>query len=143
MKYLLDASSFILLIKKADAKTAIECFKDSLILDLTFYEVGNAIWKESLLTNYLTHKQAEQLGTLAQTILAKISQITNESEDFQKILEVARTEKLSYYDSSYIYSAKKTGLSFVTEDKELKLKAKKYTTIHAIGDLLSMGKFSE
>jgi len=110
----------------------------SLILDLTFYEVGNAIWKESTLANYLTQKEAEQIGILTQTVLAKINQVTNEPEDFRKILEIARTEKLSYYDSSYIYSAKKTGLSLVTEDKALATKAKKYVDICTVAELLPM-----
>ena len=56
MKYLLDASAFILLIKKADIDSTVQCLENSLFLDLTFYEVGNAIWKESSLTKFLTPK---------------------------------------------------------------------------------------
>ncbi len=54
MKYLLDASSLMLLIKKADVESTVACLKDSLILDLTFYEIGNAVWKESTLLKFLT-----------------------------------------------------------------------------------------
>jgi predicted nucleic acid-binding protein len=137
MKYLLDASAFILLIKNADVKSTVECLQDSLILDLTFYEVGNAIWKESTLTKFLTPKEAEKLGTLAQTVLAKINRVTSEAEAFQKILEIAQTEKLSYYDSSYLYSAKETNLPLITEDKELRTKAQKYVDTRTVSTLLS------
>ena len=132
MKYLLDASAFILLIKNADVTSTVEHLQDSMILDLTFYEVGNAIWKESTLTKFLTPKEAEKLGTMAQTVLAKTNRVKSEAEAFQKILEIAQTEKLSYYDSSYVYSAKETGLTLITEDKELGTKARKYVDVRTV-----------
>jgi predicted nucleic acid-binding protein len=137
MKYLLDASAFILLIKKADIDSTVQCLENSLVLDLTFYEVGNAIWKESGLTKFLTPKEAEKLMTTAETVLANINRVTNEAKDFQKILKIAQTEKLSYYDSSYVYSAKETGLQLVTEDKELGTKARKYVDAITVSALLA------
>ena len=137
MKYLLDASAFILLIKKADIDSTVQCLENSLVLDLTFYEVGNAIWKESSLTKFLTPKEAEKLMTTAETVLANINRVTNEAKDFQKILRIAQTEKLSYYDSSYVYSAKETGLQLVTEDKELRTKARKYVDAITVSALLA------
>ena len=137
MKYLLDASAFILLIKKADIDSTVQCLENSLVLDLTFYEVGNAIWKESSLTKFLTPKEAEKLMTTAETVLANINRVTNEAKDFQKILKIAQTEKLSYYDSSYVYSAKETGLQLVTEDKELRTKARKYVDAITVSALLA------
>jgi predicted nucleic acid-binding protein len=137
MKYLLDASAFLLLIKKADIKLAIECLRDSSVLDLTFYEIGNAIWKESILTKFLTPEQAEKLGTMAQTVLAKINRIASETEAFQKILEIAKNENLSYYDSSYVHYAKETDLPLITEDKDLRMKARKYVEVRTVAALLS------
>jgi len=137
MKYLLDASSLMLLIKKADVKLTVECLQDSLILDLTFYEVGNAVWKESDLLKFLTPEEAKRLGTMAQTVLAKIDQVTNEGEDFQKILEIAQDEKLSFYDSSYVFFAKQRGLPLVTEDKKLEMKAKKHVAVRTLATLFS------
>jgi predicted nucleic acid-binding protein len=137
MKYLLDASAFILLIKKADIDSTVQCLENSLVLDLTFYEVGNAIWKESSLTKFLTPKEAEKLMTTAETVLANINRVTNEAKDFQKILKIAKTEKLSYYDSSYVYSAKEIGLQLVTEDKELRTKARKYVDAITVSALLA------
>ena len=137
MKHLLDASSLMLLIKKADVKLTVECLQESLILDLTFYEVGNAVWKESTLLKFLTPQEAKRIGTMAQTILAKIDQVTNEGEDFQKILEIAQNENLSFYDSSYVFYAKQRGLHLVTEDKKLEMKAKKHVEVRTFATLFS------
>jgi predicted nucleic acid-binding protein len=137
MKYLLDASSLMLLIKKADVKLIVECLQESLILDLTFYEVGNAVWKESTLLKFLTLEEAKRLGTMAQTVLSKIDHVTHEGEDFQKILEIAQDEKLSFYDSSYVFFAKQRGLPLVTEDKKLEMKAKKHVAVQTLATLFS------
>ena len=135
MKYLLDASAFIILIKNAAVTSTVEHLQESMILDLTFYEIGNAIWKESTLTKFLTPKEAEKLGTMAQTVLAKTNRVTSEAEAFQKILKIAQTENLSYYDSSYVYSAKETGLTLITEDKELGTKARKHVDVRTVATL--------
>lgn len=135
MKHLLDASSLILLIKKANVKSTVEFLGDSLVLDLTFYEIGNAVWKESALMKFLTPQEAEKLGIAAQTVLAQIDQVTNEGGAFQKILGIAQTEKLSFYDSSYVFFAKERGLTLVTEDKELKVKAKKHVDVCTLATL--------
>ena len=137
MKCLIDASSLLLLVKKADIKSTVQCLQDSFVLDLTFYEVGNAVWKESTLMKFLTPKEAERLGTLAQTVLAKVNRVNSGAEDFQKILDIAKTEKLSYYDSSYVYFAKKAALPLVSEDKQLTTKAGKYVNVCAVAELLS------
>ena len=136
-RYLLDASAFMFLIKKSNAKSVIECLQDSIVLDLTYYEVGNAIWKESTLTKFLTPEDSKTLEKVAQTILMNTDRITSEAVTFQKILEIAKNEKLSFYDSSYIYFAKEKDLKLITEDKQLKAKAQKYVDVQTITTLLS------
>ncbi len=137
MKYLLDASSLVLLIKKADVQSTIKSLQDSLILDLTYYELGNVIWKESTLTRFLTPKEGENLGRIAEDVIAKIEHADSEAGAFPKILEIAQNENLSFYDSSYVYSAREKGLALVTEDKGLKAKARKYVEVSTIAALLS------
>ncbi len=135
--YLLDASAFILLIKKADVQTTFECLQNSQILDLTYYEIGNAIWKESTLTKFLTPEESKTLEKVVQTILMRTDRIVNEAETFQKILEIAKNENLSFFDSSYTYFAKEKGLKLITEDEQLKAKAQKYVNVQNINALLS------
>jgi len=135
--YLLDASAFMILIKKANVQGTIECLQDSSVLDLTYYEVGNAIWKESILTKFLTPDDTNALQKVAQVILMKTDRLTSEPDSFEKILEIAKSEKLTFYDSSYIHFAKEKGLKLITEDKELKVKAQKHVNVQTITALLS------
>jgi predicted nucleic acid-binding protein len=136
-QYLLDASAFMLLIKKADVQSTNQCLQDSIIVDLTYYEVGNAIWKESILTKLLTKEASKTMQKNAQTVLATLDRVSAEPESFEKILEIAQTEKLTFYDSSYIHFAKEKKLQLVTEDKELKTKGQKHIRVQTVTELLS------
>jgi predicted nucleic acid-binding protein len=136
-QYLLDASAFMTLIKKATIQTTVACLQDSVVLDLTFYEVGNAIWKESTLTKFLTPDEAKTLEKAAQTVLGKTDSIVAEAGAFQKILEIAKSEKITFYDSSYIYFAKEKALKLVTEDKKLNMKAQKHVNVQTTTTLIS------
>jgi predicted nucleic acid-binding protein len=127
--YLLDASAFMFLIKKAEPQATAHCLQESVILDLTYYEVGNAVWKESSLTRMITSHESEVLTATAQTILGKMEKIEGEANSFRGILDLAKKEKLTFYDSSYIFFSKEKGLKLVTEDKELYTKAKKHTSV--------------
>jgi predicted nucleic acid-binding protein len=138
MKNLLDASALMTLVKKADAQTTAACTRNSVILDLTFYEVGNAIWKESTLTNLLKADEAERLEIVAHRILAKLEKLTIQSADLSKILKIAKLEKTTFYDSSYIYYAKENKLTLVTEDKALKTKANKTIKTITTAQLLTI-----
>ena len=55
-----------------------------------------------------------------------MERLDSQSSSFEKILEIAKTEKLTFYDSSYIHFAKEKALQLLTEDKELRAKAQKY-----------------
>jgi predicted nucleic acid-binding protein len=127
----------MLLIKKADVQEAVKKLQEAAVLDLTYYEVGNIIWKESALIKFLTLKEADRFGRMAQEIIAKVNQINSKETAFMKILEIARDENLSFYDSSYVHSAKEKGLTLITEDKRLKEKAKKYVNVRDALALLS------
>ncbi|MGF3522968.1 MAG: type II toxin-antitoxin system VapC family toxin [Candidatus Bathyarchaeia archaeon] len=105
------------------------------ILDLTFYEIGNALWKESCLRKFLTKKESEILRNSFQTVLSKINMIALETTSFQGVFLISESENLSFYDASYLFTAKEKGLVLVTEDKELKAKAKKYVEVQDISSL--------
>lgn len=137
MKYLLDASSLMLLIKKTNPEATARTLQNAAVLDLTFYEVGNVVWKEANLTKFLTSKEAEELGRLAHEILTKTNRIHPQDEAFPGILEIARKENLSFYDSSYIYSAETNALTLVTEDKRLREKAEKHVEAYGVSSLIS------
>jgi predicted nucleic acid-binding protein len=136
-QHLLDASAFIFLIKKANVQTTFQHLQNSLILDLTVYEVGNALLKESRLTKFLTPQETKTLEKVTQLILTRTEKILNQDVTFQQIMEIAKTENLSFYDSSYIYFAKQKNIKLITEDQTLKEKAQKYAQAQTTTALLS------
>ncbi len=113
MSYLLDANAFLDLVKRR--KTLI---KGQYILDLTIYEIGNAIWKETVLFKTLTKDEAVTLMDEITNIVQKLN-IIRIQDDLDKIMEIAIKEQLTFYDAAYLYFAKKYQLILVTNDKKL------------------------
>ena len=134
-RYLLDTSSLMLLMKTANLKTQLNFLQTSYLLDLNFYEVGNALWKETCLTKFITKNEAQTLQKNIQIVLTKTDKICCETTDFQKISEIAETENLSFYDSSYLFISQEKGLILVTEDKKLSSKAEKHIEVKNIATL--------
>jgi predicted nucleic acid-binding protein len=136
-QYLFDASAFIFLIKKANVQTTLQHLQKIFILDLTVYEVGNTLLNETNLTKFLTQKEIKTLEKVTQIILSRTEKILNKEAIFQQILDIAKTENLSFYDSSYIYFAKQNGIQLITENHTLRDKAKKYVQTQTTMSLLS------
>jgi predicted nucleic acid-binding protein len=136
-QYLFDASAFIFLIKKANVQTTFQQLQNLLILDLTVYEVGNTLLKKNRLTKFLTPQEIKTLEKVTQIVLSRTDKIINQDLVFQQIIEIAKTENLSFYDSSYIYFAKQNNIQLVTEDQSLKDKAKKYIQTQTTRSLFS------
>jgi len=136
-RHLIEASSLMLLMKTANIQTELDYLRASSILDLTFYEVGNAIWKETCLTKFITKQEFEVLRNRVQTVLAKIERMPCEANSFQKILDISESEKLSFYDASYLFNAVEKGFVLVTEDKVLRAKAEKRIEVQNVKGLLS------
>ncbi len=118
-KYLLDASALYLIILEPYKYTSI--LEDSAILDLTLYEIGNAAlvsWRRKLLRSYTGFMKSV-------TKAARILEIIRLGpEDIEGIARVAEKTRLTYYDSAYVYVARKLGLVLVTEDTEILRKAR-------------------
>ncbi len=118
MEYLLDTSALYPLAKSW--RHAYDIVSRSAVLDLTLYEVGNAVWKEyvlGLLANY--KKVVENLTQVLQ--LMTIIRIA--PRDIPYIEELALRHKLTFYDASYVYYARKLGLKLLTNDSEILSKA--------------------
>jgi predicted nucleic acid-binding protein len=120
MKHLYDSSAIINLIAR---KRADKLLEDG-TLGLTFYEVGNAIWKQVYLKRSLTREEGEKaLRTLVE-VLAMMTEVP--VDDGQAVLGIAVEEGLTYYDASYVHAAVKNGLTLVTDDGRLCSAARKY-----------------
>jgi predicted nucleic acid-binding protein len=130
---LFDASALLNIVER---ENSFEILKNSFISDLTFYEVGNAIWK-SVYRELLTEEEAGELLK----IFGKMAKILNvavlEREKMNDVLEISVKEAITFYDASYIFLAIKNGLNLVTDDKRLRNVASKYLKVYSSMELLS------
>lgn len=113
-KYLLDASAVYPLVLKLGEK--ILQHKDLFaILDLTVYEIGNAIWKEYRRGRVVDPSPVAEAFKEILKDLKKLSV----GDEFQEILNTAIESNITFYDASYIHVARKHKLKLITEDKDL------------------------
>jgi len=93
-------------------------------LNLAFYELGNAVWKQVYLHKKITVNEANTLLDTLTEIFRKLRK--PETEDALETLKIAVKESLTYYDASYINTAIENGLTLVTDDEQLYKISKKY-----------------
>jgi len=120
MKLLFDSSSIINLC----TERKIEGLLEGWTLNLAFYEIGNAIWKQVHLHRALTPEEGSEALDALTEVLKKMREAP--IEDASAILNIAIGEGLTYYDASYIHAAIKNGAALVTDDKKLHSIANKY-----------------
>lgn len=93
------------------------------ILDLTFYEYGNAVLnilaKRKTDRSIMSKDDTYLLMRSFQEVTKMISILRLEDETIQPILELAEREKLTFYDASYLYCALHFKHRLVTGDKKL------------------------
>ena len=115
---LFDASAIIMLAKrnpdKASAALEGEC-----LLDLTLYEVGNALWKINKLIGKSDKSTALDAINEASHLMAQMEAIRVKEGDLKDVMEIAFDTNLSFYDSAYLHVARRRSLVLVTEDEGL------------------------
>jgi len=123
--YLLDSSAIAIILRRSREK-AVETVRSKTTLNLAYYELGNIIWRESVLRGHITPKEAVSRAEEVAKIMELIKIKTIESsKDLRETMELSTELKITFYDGSYLYTAKKNGLTLVTEDAELEEKANK------------------
>jgi predicted nucleic acid-binding protein len=127
MRYLLDASALLNLIKTFGEKVP-NVVKDSSIMDLTIYEVGNGVWRLVYLLKEINYDEGLKLLKAVAGLCSQLN-VTGLDETLFKVYDVAFQEGLTFYDACYIISAKKAALALVTDDIQLASKAKKYVSV--------------
>ena len=118
MSYLIDASALLDLMRRRKEVVLNQC-----ILDLTVYEIGNAIWKEAYFFKTLMKGEALDFMKNFANITVKMRVISIHN-DLEEIMNIAIEEKLTFYDAAYLYFAAKNKLTLVTNDKKLYKAAK-------------------
>lgn len=111
--YIYDTSAFYELIKTKKLDT------DYFIIDLTFYEIGNVLWKHCNLLKKKTEFCKKDLENIFNVLQNWERVIRIYPFDMKSILNIAINNKITFYDSAYIYLAKKYSLGLLTCDKKL------------------------
>ena len=118
MKPLFDASALLNIIRALGAE-ALKYIFNGYILDLTLYEVGNALWKEATLLKRISFDEALTLLRLVESAVNK-AMIVVTPHDKSLALRLAHELNITYYDSSYIVSASELDVILVTDDRKLR-----------------------
>jgi len=129
MKLLLDASTLIpLLLDYGERLLDITAKMQLYVIDLTFYEVGNSLWKLVSLAKTISLEDAVEILEVLDVLVKRglIIAVSFNKLDPHRIIELAAAEKLTFYDTSYIVAAEKLNATLATEDRELREKAGKY-----------------
>ena len=130
MKYVFDSSAIF----RSLMENKIEALVGNATLDLARYELGNILWKNYALKAKTTDKELKSLMELVKQTL-NILDIIQISGGEEKVLDVAVKLKMTFYDASYAYIAKKSEAMLVTEDAELLRKAAPYVKALKLDDV--------
>ena len=122
---LFDASAIIIVAKNHPDK-AQPVLEGEYLLDLTSYEVGNALWKINELVDETSKSTALEAVNQASPLLAQMEALKVDGEELGSVMEVAFESGLSFYDSSCLQVAGSIGLTLVTEDANLLRGASRY-----------------
>jgi len=138
LSYLLDASTLLpLLIDYGEKLLSIDVKAKLYMLDLTLYEVGNTLWKLVALQSTLELEDAKDILYALKSLIRRdtIKVMMFEEINMERVLQLAASEKLTFYDASYIAASEAVKATLATEDKDLKEKAGKYIDVIGYSDL--------
>ena len=113
-RYLLDASAIYPLVLRL-RKGLLRYVDRFAVLDLTVYEVGNVLWKEFRRGRI---KRLEPVVTLFEELFSYV-EVLRPRIGLGEVVKLAVKEGLTFYDASYLYTARTSGMKLVTEDSDL------------------------
>ena len=115
--YLFDASSIINIVKNLREKS-LDVLKNNYTIRLVYYEIGNAILKDvRIFKPYTLNEGLSVLNTIYN--LLEYMRIIDITDYHDEILSVAEKLSITFYDASYLVSAFKKCLTFVTDDTKI------------------------
>lgn len=135
MRFLLDASSMLQLIRSLEEDASLRVLSEGFVLDLGKYEVGNALWKEHILRHAITEGEFHEFLQLLTNVLLHTKILRVEAQNLSDVAKIAAKETITFYDASYIEVATDQKLTLITEDAKLAKAAAKYTKTAKASDL--------
>jgi predicted nucleic acid-binding protein len=130
MKYLFDSSAIF----KTIEKNQIEVLSGNLTLDLARYELGNIVWKDSVLQARISEKDAKNIVKVFGRTLS-VMDVLDIAGSEEEILETAIGFKITFYDAAYVYFSKTRGVRLVTEDLRLIKKISQTVNFSTLEDI--------
>jgi predicted nucleic acid-binding protein len=113
-----DSSAIVNLAIHAGSRAA-DSISGGYGIPLTFYEIGNSIWKLHVLLRKISQVEADSLTELSLRLFDRLEIVSLGTTDAVGIERLAASHRMSFYDSSYIYAAKKNRLALITDDEKL------------------------
>lgn len=135
MRFLFDASAVLQVIRGFEEEKALRMLGENCILDLTKYEVGNALWKEHVLHSAITEDEFHEFLDLLRSVVVRAKILAPDPENLSDVAGVAAKEKITFYDASYIAIAKIRKLTLITEDGRLAKVASKHAKVATSKDI--------
>lgn len=114
-----------MVVRELKGKASDKLLEESTI-PLAYYELGNAVWRESFLLKKINQEEAKHLLNSLYAIVDQMEVLSIEDEyEGNNILDVACNHSLTFYDSAYLAQASKHKKTLVTDDKKLANAAEK------------------
>jgi len=126
VRYLLDASALIPLTTTLGRGVIETASKHWLATtDLAVYEACNALWKLSALLKAISVEDAVETTTVIRDLTGKdlVHVMSFHKLDLPATLRLAFAEELTFYDASYVVTARDAEAILVTEDHKLRKSA--------------------
>ncbi len=117
-KLLFDANVIYRLIRDCPEK-ALDMLMEGTTINLAYYELGNALWREAHLLKRISIEEAEKSLSLMYAMLVRMQVEEVDGEQGIEILQTAHKCNLTFYDSAYLVESKKTSKILVTDDNKL------------------------
>ncbi|MEM2756450.1 MAG: type II toxin-antitoxin system VapC family toxin [Candidatus Bathyarchaeia archaeon] len=102
---------------------------------LTLYEAVNVLWKESSLIGSISVDEAYEIIEILSDAVDVVKILSPHPYE-REILAMASKLEITAYDASYVVLADKYDLMLVTEDAELREKARNIIEAISVNDIL-------
>ncbi|MBD3191150.1 MAG: hypothetical protein GF308_10920 [Candidatus Heimdallarchaeota archaeon] len=109
-------------------------FQDQFLTELSYYEFGNILWKLKY-HEIISQKELQELSELIKDLWYFFNIISYKIEQFNEILTLAIQNKITFYDSSFIFYAKGHSLILVSDDEKMRTIVEKFVTVISSEDL--------
>jgi len=128
-----DTSSLMAVLLDEDSPD-IEVLFDEHVLDLSFYEAGNVVWKATYLQERIEETERERLVELLGDLRLEVVVHDLPSLGMEPVMTTARECDVTFYDAAHVRCAEMLDGSLVTEDKGLRSAADGVVSVCDLSD---------